>query len=221
MKFILINDLNTIIKEKKYFLLFFTIFLLLLLGDAFFEINYSIETVKQSLGIYFSNKEVNILYFLYNILFILFIAFKLISNDYEYGLNNIFLRISKFKYYIYKSISLYLYIFIIYIILCFLTIAFNFSFGYNFINLFKYLPYQVLFTIFVINISNIIYILFHKYPILSIFLLIITLILIYFFKLDYSIPLFAYVICILLITIIRCFISYNINSSLFERSILI
>lgn len=216
MRFILINDLNVIKKEIKAIIIYFALFIFLLFCNVYFSLSYSIDISKTVLGIVFDIKTIDILYFLYHFLFILFLFFRIISNDYQIGINNLFLRISNRKYVFYKSLSLCVYLLVYYFFLFIVTIGINWYFGYSF-PLLSYLPFCYFYSLFFLQIIEIIYVVFHKNIYLSILLMILFSVCIYIFKLDYHFNITLYIIGAILFMVIKNLFISSMYGLLFER----
>lgn len=103
MKYILLNDIGNCFKNKK--IIFCYIFCLM--AFCVFGILDKIDFVKyKALGLILTNNFVEVLMFILNFLFYVYLIIYSFILDIKFNIDNIFLRFSKFKYILYKVISI-------------------------------------------------------------------------------------------------------------------
>ena len=110
MKYILINDCLSFMKKFcKYLLLFFTILICTVFIQNLVGIKLNEDVFADMVGLKLdaNGSFYSIIMFLLNFAINLLVAFQIFDNDIKNGMANVFLRISKKKWVIYKFISIF------------------------------------------------------------------------------------------------------------------
>lgn len=148
MKYIIKNDISSVIKKRSHFIIIYLIVILMLTYISTRFENYNLNIFKFLLGYDIQRENLlSIIMFLLRGSLILLILSNIYFEDIENNCVNLFLRMKKIKWLIYKQISTYLILFLFYIILylCLLVIGFT---QLYIINLFIK---QLIITIFIVQ----------------------------------------------------------------------
>lgn len=165
MKYIIYNDIRYIVKKERKIVLLY-LFIIVMLTFLFSYSNYSIDDniIIKIFGLDCNFKEfdwIEILSYIFSMSIFILLSFKTYIRDMKNNLENIFLRISKKRWIIYKLISIFISTFLIlilgYLIVYLILIVINNIYSKDIIKLFTK---NLLYVYFIQLISIIIYCLF-------------------------------------------------------------
>lgn len=220
MKSIIINDfMDLLFKSRKYIISYFIIVIMMIISLYLFNYNINDEMFSCLVGLRFENFDdpFQVLMFLFNLTFIIFIILYLFIKDIRFGQGNIFLRINVAKWIIYKSISIFICILLIRVTLYVLVIL---LLNYR-ISIFFLLRIDLLYFFLIQNLVILIYIISRKNKFISSLFLLMLIYIVFSFKISISVIL-QYDIIMFLMSVILLIANYKfadyIGACLLERT---
>ncbi len=184
MRYIFINDLFRFFKENikiiiTYFMIIFASSYVRLLTDNFLNQDSFLDII----GLNFSlNGSIwQILFTCLNIGFYIFLAIKVFENNLSSGSENVFLRVSKGKWYIYKVISILIITFLV-MFVCYLLmfIIYGYKINYGMIFIYNYIYF-----IFIEIFSILLYIFYYNFKKLFVIIFILLFLIIKYLIIDF------------------------------------
>lgn len=184
MRYIFINDLFRFFKENikiiiTYFMIIFASSYVRLLTDNFLNQDSFLDII----GLNFSlNGSIwQILFTCLNISFYIFLAIKVFENNLSSGAENIFLRMSKGKWYIYKVMSILIITFLV-MFVCYLLmfIIYGYKINYGMIFIYNYIYF-----IFIEIFSILLYIFYYNFKKLFVIIFILLFLIIKYLIIDF------------------------------------
>lgn len=157
MQYIILNDISNCLKNKRIIICY----IICLMIFCTFGVLTDVSFLKyKALGLILTNDFIEILMYILNILFYIYLIVYIFIFDIKYNIDNLFVRFFKTQYIIYKLISIFI---IITITKTIFHILLSFNSNFNLIilikDIFSYLIVSLLFLNILLNLKSILLIL--------------------------------------------------------------